>query len=193
MFKVLIEFYFVKVAIERKTVAKFSKMKIITKKKFHLPRLFLSRHFYITHVTFKALLKDSTSTILRPPSGQFLIIISSFILSFFPFQKSEQKSLFVSLIVASFAGSEENNKPRDLTLSFCHLKFLSGARISFFPVFGGSSGGVWKLFTPYFQTPKKFLGHHLPSPPPKQPYFLYLRNWIRLLQSIEIQFYCCLD
>lgn len=45
MFKVLIEFYFVKVAIERKTVAKFSKMKIITKKKFHLPRLFLSRHF----------------------------------------------------------------------------------------------------------------------------------------------------
>ena len=69
MFKVLIEFYFVKVAIERKTVAKFSKMKIITKKKFHLPRLFLSRHFYITHVTFKALLKDSTSTILRPPSG----------------------------------------------------------------------------------------------------------------------------
>ena len=135
MFKVLIEFYFVKVAIERKTVAKFSKMKIITKKKFHLPRLFLSRHFYITHVTFKALLKDSTSTILRPPSGQFLIIISSFILSFFPFQKSEQKSLFVSLIVASFVGSEENNKPRDLTLSFCHLKFLSGARISFFPVF----------------------------------------------------------
>ena len=45
MFKVLIEFYFVKVAIERKTVAKFSKMKIITKNKFHLPRLFLSRHF----------------------------------------------------------------------------------------------------------------------------------------------------
>lgn len=45
MFKVLIEFHFVKVAIERKTVAKFSKMKIITKKKFHLPRLFLSRHF----------------------------------------------------------------------------------------------------------------------------------------------------
>ena len=35
MFKVLIEFYFVKVAIERKTVAKFSKMKIITKNKFH--------------------------------------------------------------------------------------------------------------------------------------------------------------
>lgn len=32
MFKVLIEFYFVKVAIERKTVAKFSKMKIIKKK-----------------------------------------------------------------------------------------------------------------------------------------------------------------
>ena len=45
MFKVLIEFYFVKVAIERKTVAKFSKMKIITKKKFHSPRLFWSRHF----------------------------------------------------------------------------------------------------------------------------------------------------
>ena len=45
MFKDLIEFYFVKVAIERKTVAKFSKMKIITKNKFHLPRLFLSRHF----------------------------------------------------------------------------------------------------------------------------------------------------
>ena len=44
MFKVLIEFYFVKVAIERKTVAKFTKMKIIIKK-FHLPRLFLSRHF----------------------------------------------------------------------------------------------------------------------------------------------------
>ena len=36
MFKDLIEFYFVKVAIERKTVAKFSKMKIITKKKIPL-------------------------------------------------------------------------------------------------------------------------------------------------------------
>ena len=36
MFKVLIEFHFVKVAIERKTVAKFSKMKIITKKKIPL-------------------------------------------------------------------------------------------------------------------------------------------------------------
>ena len=134
MFKVLIEFYFVKVAIERKTVAKFSKLKI-EKKNSTYPDCFCPGIFNITHVTFKALLKDSTSTILRPPSGQLLIIISSFILPFFPFQKSEQKSLFVSLIVASFAGSEENNKPRDLTLSFCHLKFLSGARISFFPVF----------------------------------------------------------
>ena len=176
MFKVLIEFYFVKVAIERKTVAKFSKMKIITKKKFHLPRLFLSRHFYITHVTFKALLKDSTSTILRPPSGQLLIIISSFILPFFPFQKSEQKSLFVSLIVASFAGSEENNKPRDLTLSFCHLKFLSGARISFFPVFEpihwriqGRSPEALPLL---FLDPKKVFRTPPPLPP---PYFLYLR------------------
>lgn len=171
MFKVLIEFYFVKVAIERKTIAKFSKMKIITKKKFHLPRLFLSRHFYITHVTFKALLKDSTSTILRPPSGQFLIIISSFILSFFPFQKSEQKSLFVSLIVASFVGSEENNKPRDLTLSFCHLKFLSGARISFFPVFepihladpGEESGSP---SPPIFRPQKSFQDTTSPPPPP---------------------------
>ena len=178
MFKDLIEFYFVKVAIERKTVAKFSKMKIITKKKFHLPRLFLSRHFYITHVTFKALLKDSTSTILRPPSGQLLIIISSFILPFFPFQKSEQKSLFVSLIVASFAGSEENNKPRDLTLSFCHLKFLSGARISFFPVFEPIhwriQGRGPEALHPLFLDPKKVFW--APAPPPP---FLYLSVWIR--------------
>ena len=40
MFKVLIEFYFVKVAIERKTVAKFSKMKIITKKNSTYPDCF---------------------------------------------------------------------------------------------------------------------------------------------------------
>ena len=69
MFKVLIEFYFVKVAIERKTVAKFSKMKIITKKNSTYPDCFCPGIFNITHVTFKALLKDSTSTILRPPSG----------------------------------------------------------------------------------------------------------------------------
>lgn len=66
MFKVLIEFYFVKVAIERKTVAKFSKMKI--EKKIPLTPIVFVQAF-LTHVTFKALLKDSTSTILRPPSG----------------------------------------------------------------------------------------------------------------------------
>ena len=165
MFKVLIEFYFVKVAIERKTVAKFSTMKI--EKKIPLSPIVFVQAF-LTHVTFKALLKDSTSTILRPPSGQFLIIISSFILSFFPFQKSEQKSLFVSLIVASFAGSEENNKPRDLTLSFCHLKFLSGARISFFPVFEPIhwriQGRGPEALHPLFLDPKKVFW--APAPPP---------------------------
>ena len=68
MFKVLIEFYFVKVAIERKTVAKFSKMKIITKKKIPLTPIVFVQAF-LTHVTFKALLKDSTSTILRPDTS----------------------------------------------------------------------------------------------------------------------------
>lgn len=169
MFKVLIEFYFVKVAIERKTVAKFSKMKIIKKKIPLTPIVFVQA--FLTHVTFKALLKDSTSTILRPPSGQLLIIISSFILSFFPFQKSEQKSLFVSLIVALFVGSEENNKPRDLTLSFCHLKFLSGARISFFSVFEPihwriQGRGPEALHPLIFRPQKSFLGTRPPLPPP---------------------------
>ena len=67
MFKDLIEFDFVKVAIERKTVAKFSKLKIEKKKIPLTPIVFVQA--FLTHVTFKALLKDSTSTILRPPSG----------------------------------------------------------------------------------------------------------------------------
>ena len=46
MFKVLIEFYFVKVAIERKTVAKFSKMKIITKKIRLTPIVFVQAFLY---------------------------------------------------------------------------------------------------------------------------------------------------